>query len=157
MHERVWFASSQTYHFSNLAILETSSVVRKQSQTISDGTESRYIGAVPDDIVQSVVVSCLHASELVVRTETITAELLGQNSESRSVRRVDLTGGARLSNNTGDDGVFGVGVTVRVRGVTSSGLAPEDHVVWVAACGVSVRSTTSRKEMDVPESFYVIA
>jgi hypothetical protein len=58
-------------------VLETCSVVRKQSNAISNGAESGYIGTVPDDIVQLVVVGGLHASELFYGIEAITAELLG--------------------------------------------------------------------------------
>jgi hypothetical protein len=68
---------SQTYHFGHLAILKTRSIVLEQSHTIGDGTESRDILPIPDDVVQLVVVGRLHASELLVSTEAITAELFG--------------------------------------------------------------------------------
>ena len=89
--------------------------------------------------------------------ETITAKLLGQYCESCGVGRVDLAGSAGLRNDASDDGVFRVGITVRVRGIASCGLAPEDHMIWVAACGVSVQSTISQEVMDIPESFDVLA
>jgi hypothetical protein len=140
-----------------LAIFETRSIVREQCHVISDRTESRNILAIPDDVVQLVVVSRLHASELFISIETITAKFLGQYCESGGVGRVDLAGSAGLRNDASDDGVFRVGITVRVRGIASCGLAPEDHMIWVAACGVSVQSMISQGVMDIPESFDVLA
>ena len=129
---------SRTYYFSHLPVLKTRSIVREQSHSIGNRTESRNIFAVPNDIVQLVVVCRLHASELFFSTKAITAELLGQNCESGSIRIVDLAGGAGLRDDASDDGIFRVGVAVRVRCVTACRLAPENHVVWIAACGVSV-------------------
>lgn len=147
--------SSQTYHFSHLAIFKTRSVVREQSHAVSNRTESRNIVTVPDDIVQLVVISRLHASELFISTEIVTAKLFGQDCETSGVRRVDLAGGAGLRDDASDDGVFMVGVAVRVRCVASGRLTPEDHVVWVAAGEVSVEDCS--EVMDVPESFDVLA
>jgi hypothetical protein len=124
---------NRTYHFRNLPILKTSSIVRKQRNAISNRAEPRHIRSVPDDMMQAIVIDSLHASKLFFSVETIAAELLSQDRKSSGVSRVDLASSAGLCDDTSNDGIFGVGVAVRVRGVASCGLAPENHVVWIAA------------------------
>ena len=104
--------STQTHHFSHLAIFKARSVVRKQSNAVSNRTESGNVLAIPDDIVQLVVIGCLHASEFFFSTEAIAAELLGQYCEGGGVGRVHLAGSAGLRDDASDNGVFRVGITV---------------------------------------------
>lgn len=122
-----------TYHFRHLSLLKTSSIVLEQSNTISDRAEPRHILAVPDDIVKLVVVGLLHAFELCIGVESITTKLLCQDGESCRVGRVELAGRAGLRDDAGYDGIFRVGIAVRVRSIAAGRLAPEDHVIWITA------------------------
>jgi hypothetical protein len=110
--ERAKVCCNRTYHFRNLSILKTSSIVRKQRDTISNRAEPRNVRSVPDDMMQAIIVDSLHASKLFFGVETVAAKLLGQDRESSSVCCVDLASGAGLRNDASDDGVFWVGVAV---------------------------------------------
>lgn len=104
--------NNRTYHFCHMAVLKTRSIVLEQGHAISNGAETRDIIAIPDDVVQLVVIGRLHASKLFVGTETIAAELLCQDCEPGGVCSVDLAGGAGLRNYSSDDGVVRIGVAV---------------------------------------------
>ena len=146
-----------THHFSNQSTLKTSSIVSKQSDIINNRTEPGYPGTVPDDTVESIVRSLLHANKLVLSMQAIAAELLGQDCESCCVGRVELADRSGLCYDAGDDGIFGVGVAVGVCCVASGGLTPEDHVVWIATGGcVSEVATGYACRVYSPEGFDVL-
>jgi hypothetical protein len=151
-------AFSRTYHFRNLSILKTSSIVRKQRDPISNRAEPRNIRSVPDGTMQAIVIDSLHASKLFFSVEPVAAKLLSQDRKSSGVRRVNLAGSAGLCDDTSNDGIFGVGVAVRVRSVASCGLAPEDHVVWIASGKLVSRGIAMRRKCRYsPEGFDVLA
>jgi hypothetical protein len=133
-----------TYHFSHQPTLETSGIVSKQRNVVNSRTESGHPGTIPDDAVQSVVGSLLHAYKLVLSVQAIAAELLGQDCESCCIGRIELANRSGLCHDAGDDWIFGVCVAVGVGGVSSGGLAPEDHMVRIATGGMLVRSSSVR-------------
>ena len=78
---------ANTYHFSHQPTLKPSSVVRKQRNVVNSRTEPRHSSSTtPDNTVQSVVRSLLHASELFLGIQAIAAELLGKDCESGCIR-----------------------------------------------------------------------
>jgi hypothetical protein len=142
-----------TYHFSNQPTLQTGSIVSEQRDIVNSRAEPRHASAVPDNTVESVVRSLLHASKLFLGVQAVAAQLLGQDGESCGVWRVELADCSGLRYDASDDGIFGVGIAVRVGGVTSGRLTPEDHMVWIAASEVLVRlSLAKRSEFAYPKA-----